>query len=256
MPAFASLVLMVPDALMVAHTSAECAWPSTTSLDKLLTLAPLYYIFIAQTRSYHFARTTRWGGADYFKTSRAVSIAHMPLHGVWMSYARSLFIRLPIFCCSCSLHSRSTPLQRLPTSSGCFGSSALPSSTSRSCTIRTPFTSARCVATFTCGRPGCRAPRRWRRQRSRAFPSLQLPLLHLRLISALRRRRRGAGREARRRRQRQRRQRRRRRRRRRRQRRRRRRQRRRPTHGPRGGTAAPRRRRSTAPRARRPSASC
>ena len=90
MPAFASLVLMVPDALMVAHERGMRVAVNYL-FGKLLTLAPLYYIFIAQTRSYHFARTTRWGGADYFKTSRAVSIAHMPLHEVWMSYARSHF---------------------------------------------------------------------------------------------------------------------------------------------------------------------
>ena len=47
---------------------------------KLLTLSPLYYVFLLQTRAYHFAKTMRWGGADYFQTSRAISIAHTPFH--------------------------------------------------------------------------------------------------------------------------------------------------------------------------------
>ena len=31
---------------------------------KLLTLSPLYYVFLLQTRADHFAKTMRWGGAD------------------------------------------------------------------------------------------------------------------------------------------------------------------------------------------------
>ena len=90
MPAFASLVLMVPDALMVAHERGMRVAVNYL-FGKLLTLAPLYYIFIAQTRAYHFANTMRWGGADYFRTNRAVAIAHTPFHELYLSYAHSHF---------------------------------------------------------------------------------------------------------------------------------------------------------------------
>ena len=56
---------------------------------KIITLAPLYYIFISQTRAYHFANTMRWGSADYYVTRRAVSITHTPLHELFMAYGRS-----------------------------------------------------------------------------------------------------------------------------------------------------------------------
>ena len=44
-----------------------------------------------QTRAYHFSNTMRWGGADYFATSRAISIAHTPFHELFYTYARSHF---------------------------------------------------------------------------------------------------------------------------------------------------------------------
>ena len=44
---------------------------------KVVTLAPMYYLFIAQTRAYHFAHTVGWGGADYYVTKRAVSVAQL-----------------------------------------------------------------------------------------------------------------------------------------------------------------------------------
>lgn len=51
----------------------------------------MYYLFIAQTRAYHFAHTMSWGGADYYVTKRAVSVSHVPLHELFMSYAHSHF---------------------------------------------------------------------------------------------------------------------------------------------------------------------
>lgn len=58
----------------------RCAVTGADLWGKLLTLSPLYYVFLLQTRAYHFAKTMRWGGADYFQTSRAISIAHTPFH--------------------------------------------------------------------------------------------------------------------------------------------------------------------------------
>ena len=58
---------------------------------KLLTLSPLYYVFLLQTRAYHFANTMRWGSASYYVTRRAVSISHAPLHELFMTYGRSHF---------------------------------------------------------------------------------------------------------------------------------------------------------------------
>jgi hypothetical protein len=79
---------MIPDALMVWHERGARLGLHYL-YGKLITLAPLYYIFIAQTRAYHFANTMRWGSASYYVTRRAVSITHAPLHELFMSYARS-----------------------------------------------------------------------------------------------------------------------------------------------------------------------
>lgn len=90
MPLLVSLVLMLPDTLLVWREGGVRLGAYYLS-GKLLTLAPLYYLFIAQTRAYHFARTMVMGGADYYVTKRAVSISHVPFHEVFASYAHSHF---------------------------------------------------------------------------------------------------------------------------------------------------------------------
>ena len=57
-----------PDVLMV---QAQRGWAKGAYYlwGKLLTLSPLYYVFLLQSRAHHFAHTLRWGGADYFATS-------------------------------------------------------------------------------------------------------------------------------------------------------------------------------------------
>ena len=122
MPAFVSVALLLPDAVMVWHERGVRLGLHYL-YGKLITLAPLYYIFIAQTRAYHFANTMRWGSAgtsaapthhtslshhpplscvcrslpspshtDYYVTRRAVSITHT-LHytSCFMAYGRSHF---------------------------------------------------------------------------------------------------------------------------------------------------------------------
>ena len=56
-------------------------------MGKLWTVAPLYYLFVEQTR-YAFTNTLRWE-ADYFVTNRAVSAKHVPFHEIFMSFSRS-----------------------------------------------------------------------------------------------------------------------------------------------------------------------
>ena len=88
MPLIVSGVLMLPDAVMVMHERGT-RLGFHYLYGKIITLAPLYYIFISQTRAYHFANTMRWGSADYYVTRRAVSINHTPLHELFMTYGRS-----------------------------------------------------------------------------------------------------------------------------------------------------------------------
>ena len=88
MPAIAALVLMLPDALLVWHERGPRMCLHFI-YGKAITLAPLYYLFVAQTRAYHFASTMRWGKADYYVTSRTVSVAHASLHESFMAYASS-----------------------------------------------------------------------------------------------------------------------------------------------------------------------
>ena len=90
MPLIVAVVLMLPDAFMVGHERGTRLGLHYL-YGKIVTLAPLYYIFIAQTRAYHFANTMRWGSADYYVTRRAVSISHTPLYEHYMAYARSHF---------------------------------------------------------------------------------------------------------------------------------------------------------------------
>ena len=90
MPLLVALVLLLPDAVMVWHERGTRLGLHYL-YGKVITLAPLYYIFIAQTRAYHFANTMRWGSADYYVTKRAVSITHVSLHELFMAYARSHF---------------------------------------------------------------------------------------------------------------------------------------------------------------------
>ena len=90
MPLLVALVLLLPDAVMVWHERGTRLGLHYL-YGKVVTLAPLYYIFIAQTRAYHFANTMRWGSADYYVTKRAVSITHVSLHELFMAYARSHF---------------------------------------------------------------------------------------------------------------------------------------------------------------------
>ena len=90
MPLLVALVLLMPDVLLVWHERGV-RLGLFYLYGKIATLAPLYYLFIAQTRAYHFANTMRWGGADYYVTSRRVSITHAHLHELFMSYARSHF---------------------------------------------------------------------------------------------------------------------------------------------------------------------
>ena len=79
-----------PDVLMV---QAQRGWSKACYYlwGKLLTLSPLYYVFLLQSRAYHFAHTLRWGGADYFATARAISIDHTPFHEVFGTYSPSHF---------------------------------------------------------------------------------------------------------------------------------------------------------------------
>ena len=90
LPLLFALVRTLPDILLVlvesgGRKAAQFGW------GKLLTFSPLYYIFLNQTRCHHFATTLRWGGADYFRTNRAVAIAHTPFHELYLSYAHSHF---------------------------------------------------------------------------------------------------------------------------------------------------------------------
>ena len=61
-------------------------------MGKLWTVAPLYYLFVEQTRAHAFTNTLRWGKADYFVTNRAVSAKHVPFHEIFMSFSRSHFV--------------------------------------------------------------------------------------------------------------------------------------------------------------------
>merc|ERR1719272_1650769 len=65
MPLIVAMVRTTPDVLMV---QAQRGWAKGAYYlwGKLLTLSPLYYVFLLQSRAHHFAHTLRWGGADYF----------------------------------------------------------------------------------------------------------------------------------------------------------------------------------------------
>lgn len=89
-PLFVAVALLLPDAILVWHERGV-RLGLHYFYGKVITLAPLYYLFVAQTRAYHFANTMRWGGATYYVTRRAVSISHASLHEIFMAYARSHF---------------------------------------------------------------------------------------------------------------------------------------------------------------------
>lgn len=90
MPLLVSIGLMMPDTLLVWREKGMRVGLYYL-YGKVVTVAPAYYLFIAQTRAYHFAHTMAWGGADYYVTKRAVSVSHVPLHELFMSYANSHF---------------------------------------------------------------------------------------------------------------------------------------------------------------------
>lgn len=90
MPLLVSTALMVPDTLLVWHEKGVRVGLAYL-YGKVITLAPLYYLFIAQTRAFHFTNTMRWGGAAYYVPNRAVSVSHVPFHEIWVAYARSHF---------------------------------------------------------------------------------------------------------------------------------------------------------------------
>ncbi|KAJ1622023.1 1,3-beta-glucan synthase component-domain-containing protein, partial [Pavlovales sp. CCMP2436] len=90
LPVLVTLATIVPAALMVlAQRGPRAALAYAYMI--LTTLAPVYYIFITQTRAHFFAHTIRFGGAKYVVANRAVSTTHVPLHEVFGAYARSHF---------------------------------------------------------------------------------------------------------------------------------------------------------------------
>lgn len=90
MPLLVSIGLMIPDTMLIMRERGVRVGLFYL-YGKIVTLAPMYYLFIAQTRAYHFARTMAWGGADYYVTKRAVSVSHVPVHELFMTYAHSHF---------------------------------------------------------------------------------------------------------------------------------------------------------------------
>ncbi len=88
MPIISMLIMLLPDVFMVC---SEQGWGGGFKFfaGKLVTLSPLYYIFISQTRAYNTANTLRWGKGGYFKTNRSLAVTHRPLHELFQAYSRS-----------------------------------------------------------------------------------------------------------------------------------------------------------------------
>ena len=87
-PLYAAILLTFPDVLLCC-VEEGVRGGFKFFVGKVITLGPLYYVFIAQTRAYHFTNTLRWGKAAYFATKRTMSVAHQDFHELFQAYARS-----------------------------------------------------------------------------------------------------------------------------------------------------------------------
>ena len=91
LPLVFAATMLLPEALLVLADQGPRK-AGHYLMGKLWTVAPLYYLFVEQTRAHAFTNTLRWGKADYFVTNRAVSAKHVPFHEIFMSFSRSHFV--------------------------------------------------------------------------------------------------------------------------------------------------------------------
>ena len=61
-------------------------------LGMLITLSPVYFIFITQSKSYHFSRTVTSGGARYYAPRRNASVLHTRFHTLYERFCESHFL--------------------------------------------------------------------------------------------------------------------------------------------------------------------
>lgn len=88
MPLVLALATCVPALAMVIHERG----PSRALaflLGMTITASPVYFVFVSQTKSFHFARTVTAGGATYFAARRNASVLHTPLHELYSHFAPS-----------------------------------------------------------------------------------------------------------------------------------------------------------------------
>jgi len=89
-PFLVMIMMFIPDVTMVALEQG-CGGGCKYFCGKIVTLSPLYYIFVAQSRAYGTVHTLRWGKGAYYATKRSVAITHQPLHELFQTYAKSHF---------------------------------------------------------------------------------------------------------------------------------------------------------------------
>jgi hypothetical protein len=88
MPLVLALATCVPALAMVVHERG----PSRALaflLGMTITASPVYFVFVSQTKSFHFARTVTAGGATYFAARRNASVLHTPFHELYSHFAPS-----------------------------------------------------------------------------------------------------------------------------------------------------------------------
>ena len=57
----------------------------------VITISPVYFIFLAQTKAHAFASAVGGGGAVYVAAKRNASVLHVPFHELYATFAASHF---------------------------------------------------------------------------------------------------------------------------------------------------------------------
>ena len=97
MPLVLALTTCIPALVMVWYERGPRRALSFL-LGMVITASPVYFVFISQTKSYHFARTVTAGGATYFAARRNASVLHTPLHELYANFAPShLYVSADVF---------------------------------------------------------------------------------------------------------------------------------------------------------------